>query len=190
MSESKNSTNKTPIYKKWWFWVIIAVFLLAGIGSLGSNQPQTETSESDTNIQESPDSSQPQDSNNSETNKEFLSETDLWRIIMVDTVSKWNDVDEFSLTINENLGGTYQGEYIVIASANYNGPKSGSTDSVLSYCNKIATALDLAKAPVAELMVSWTIPEISNNVSGKCHYHNKDGILVYDGESTGILVNK
>lgn len=33
----KSKSNKKPIFKRWWFWAIIAVFVLACIGSLSNN---------------------------------------------------------------------------------------------------------------------------------------------------------
>jgi hypothetical protein len=35
--EMGDNTNKKPIYKKWWFWVIIGVIIIIGIGSQGSS---------------------------------------------------------------------------------------------------------------------------------------------------------
>ena len=35
------SETKKPIYKKWWFWLIIAIIVFAGIG--GNSNSKTET---------------------------------------------------------------------------------------------------------------------------------------------------
>ncbi len=38
----KNEENKKPFYKKWWFWVIVAIILIGGLGSSGEkNQNET-----------------------------------------------------------------------------------------------------------------------------------------------------
>ena len=45
MKKGKRDENiseaQKPIYKKWWFWLIIAIIVFAGIG--GNSNPKTET---------------------------------------------------------------------------------------------------------------------------------------------------
>lgn len=36
--EKTKDVVKKPIYKKWWFWVIIIIFLVKGLGSTGSDE--------------------------------------------------------------------------------------------------------------------------------------------------------
>lgn len=183
MSEktTEEKTNKVCTYLGY----IIAVGFIIWLGVMmfggqknGAVDNATDDSEIASEADQSSDkSSQPAQSTNAET--------DIRRAVMVDTVSKWDDVDEFSLKINENTPSTYD----VSATANYNGMSANVGDTLTVYCNKIATAIDLSGASVAELEIVWTIPAESSEPAGKCHYHGQDSVLVYDDESSGILAN-
>lgn len=41
LKKSKDLVKK-PIYKKWWFWVIIIMFLVKGLGSMGSTEKTSD----------------------------------------------------------------------------------------------------------------------------------------------------
>lgn len=180
-----------PFYKKTWFNLILLVVAVAVIivgVKIGSQSNTTDT----TSGEEDNNTNIPEDGNKKPSNISQSSNpsTDIRRAIMVDTVSKWDDVDEFSLVIDENTRSTYNGDLVVTATANYNGFSSNAEDTLVSYCNKIATAIDLTSHSVAEFDITWTIPAESSSPIGKCHYHSQDGVLVYDDESNGILTNK
>lgn len=184
--ENKSSTNQ-PLSKKLWFNLALLVFAgaLVFIGcKIGAQSNANKVENEDTSTIESEAKAPATPAQN------VNPDTDIRRVIMVDTVSKWDDVDEFSLHIDENTEKNYTGDRVVNITANYNGISSNLEDALVSYCNKIATAIDLTGHSVAELDIVWTVPAESATPLGECHYHSNDGVLVYDDESNGILTNK
>lgn len=164
----------------------IGALLIAGLliwfGTSATNKVEIKPSQEDPSSMETDITSKPTGSGDAET--------DIRRAIMVDTVAKWQDVDEFSLYVDKNSNTKYQGNYAVNIAANYNGALNNIEDTLTAYCNKIATAIDLTGQSVAELTLSWKVPDMPDDYNGTCHYHNKDGVLVYDNESNGILTVK
>lgn len=56
----KKEKEKKPIYKRWWFWVIIVFIVLGIIGSLEPNEDSTTASDNDnTEVVENTESTQP-----------------------------------------------------------------------------------------------------------------------------------
>lgn len=45
--------NKKPIYKKWWFWVLIIIVVFGIIGGTGGNKPESASKPVDTGSQKS-----------------------------------------------------------------------------------------------------------------------------------------
>lgn len=43
-SRSRTSKHRKPFYKKWWFWLIIAIFLIGGIGNIIDSTNDSERS--------------------------------------------------------------------------------------------------------------------------------------------------
>ncbi len=48
MEKEKGEKVKKPIYKKWWFWVLIAVLVFGGFGGSSSNKDKTEEATTET----------------------------------------------------------------------------------------------------------------------------------------------
>lgn len=64
--------EKKPFYKKWWFWVIIAVLVIGGLGSLASSDESDEKSEKkvvETENKKSEDDSEEKKDENKETDE-------------------------------------------------------------------------------------------------------------------------
>lgn len=191
MSEKTASENKVSVHKKWWFWVIIIFVFIGIIGAVNQTSIDEQDKQTDVTISqmESEDIEEKDEmSGPEEENKITDPKTKIKSVVMTDTISKWDDVDEVSLSINDNLGEAYNGTYIIIISANYSGNSNKLSDTLTTYCNKVATALDSSEESIAEMMISWK--KGGSTTVGKCHYHNKDGLLMYDDDSMGILKNK
>lgn len=44
-TKAKKDSAKTPAYKKWWFWVLVAFLLLVGVGASGAPSDEQRLSE-------------------------------------------------------------------------------------------------------------------------------------------------
>lgn len=183
MSDKAANEKQDKVYTLLGGLVVAGLLIWLGFAMFGGKK--TETADNVPDSSETTDGADQASDKSSQPAKSANPETDIWRAVMVDTVSEWDDVDEFSLKIDENVPNSY----VVSATANYNGISTNTSDALTTYCNKIATAIDLSGASVAELEIVWTIPAESSEPAGKCHYHGQDGVLIYDEGSNGILVN-
>lgn len=185
--EKQSDKKQSKIYD-----ILAAIFVIGVLIWLGSGLFNHGKNETTDNSQDTVSSEEEGDDgdNIKQPTPSTNPDTDIRRVIMVDTVSKWDDVDEFSLRVEENVENKYTGDLVVNITANYRGFSNNPEDTLVSYCNKIATAIELTGHSVAELSIIWTIPAESTAPAGECHYHSNDGVLIYDNESSGILVNK
>lgn len=176
MNKEVSHTNNTPFYKKWWFLVTIVIVLLIGIGSSSSNSSDEPT------MDNSEENSQQSDGE----------QTPKWQLHTAanSQMQQWSDVvDEVNVTVNENLGTEQDDDWIIIISANYNGkttPRSKLADTLQAYCNTMATTLESQKNIVSEFMISWKVPELSDNTMAKCGY-SRDGNTLVLTDSMGLL---
>lgn len=64
--EEKNTKAKKPIFKRWWFWVIIAIVVIGAIGSMGEEDTPNVADKSgevvESNVSKSNDEEQKQES--------------------------------------------------------------------------------------------------------------------------------
>lgn len=93
--------TKNPIYKKWWFWVIIAVVAIGLIGSInGGNESTVINPDSGSSAFKSGDKTE-NDTTDSITDRNTDSETDSIKITVADfsTMSK-ADIENWSTTNN------------------------------------------------------------------------------------------
>lgn len=181
--QSKNSKiDKICTYMAYIFaagfliWLVVAMF----------GGKKNDGGEAEAEPEVSVEASESEENDKSSAQNTGSPDTDIRRSVMVDTVSKWNDIDEFSLRVDDNSDGTYS----VSITANYNGINENLEGALVVYCNKVATAIDLTGHPVTELSLTWTVPIESDEPAGTCHYHSQDGVLIYDDQSNGILTNK
>lgn len=184
MTEQSKNSKQDKIYTYLGALFVCAILIWLGVSMFSGKKNDSGEVEADPEVAEEISESEKNDRSSAQNTGS--PDTDIRRAIMVDTVSKWNDVDEFSLRVDDNSNGTYS----VNITANYNGISENLEDALVVYCNKIATAIDLTGHPVTELSLTWTVPIESDEPAGMCHYHSQDGVLIYDDQSNGILTNK
>lgn len=104
MGEEK-PVAKTPIYKKWWFWTVIAFIVIAGIGSAaGSSYTSDESSDSQSDIGDTA-------TNNSEN--EELAKLNLHpQKVRNDTTGNWRISVVATPTVIDKYAYDYYKEYM------------------------------------------------------------------------------
>lgn len=169
----KETGNTKPFYKAWWFWTIVAVVILAGIGSAGkkdqeNNELSVVSTNTESSIKETSDS--PNEIEVTE-NKEMTTED----IIRARIEEKYRDTDVESITLNEHAGTDVEDDYIALVRLTWNVKNSGKTSKeMLSMYSSDLAATVAEKCPnVQEIAIFWTVPYLNDNA--KCAYERKNG---------------
>jgi|GEM_PF-3590726 len=69
--EENIEKEKKPVYKKWWFWVLVVFLLLGFAGALSDNNSSTQSASTETTKSESTDNPKvPEDTDNATTGKD------------------------------------------------------------------------------------------------------------------------
>ena len=182
MAKEKAGKVKKPIYKKWWFWVIIAVLVLGVFGSGGNDseisspeeateveeQKQEEKQESQEEKQEKQDNKK--DEKQEEEKVEESKNTDLktdegkqaWVQAYFDEyIKSFGTLDH--TTINADAG---EGEgYIMLVYCSFDQKNKAETakSTISTFAQDMAARVGQDLPDVNELCIFWEVPYLNSN---------------------------
>lgn len=142
MNQTKTKVKK-PFYKKWWFWVIIAVIIIGAIGSSGN---ETDTS-SDTGVDTSVSSQQAEEKDiiiksiNDFITKEYSLETG--DSVELSTKIKPKGISKEDIVVNSSDSAIVSITDITVAD-------SGMYTEIKFKCNAVATGASIVKVTSAD----------------------------------------
>lgn len=189
MTKERKNKSKKPIFKKWWFWAIIAIIIMGTAGGNGKSEKDstlspvkttaaTETAE--TEHENEKDSTQlPIETTSvleivaTEHEDEFTSLTEKEQIekILTDKIEEeYTSTVIERITINDNLGTEEKNDYIALVYLTWNQKNSGKTSKEMLrlYSDDLAATLANQNDTVKEIAIFWTVPYL--NDSAKCSY--------------------
>lgn len=157
---------KKPFFKKWWFWVIVAIIIIGLIGGNG----EKETILAETEKEETVTASE-QVTPEATTAPATLTETEQIEKIINDRIAEeYTSTDIEKIIINDNLGTDEDGDYIALVYLIWNVKNSGKTSKEMleTYSSDLAATLAEQNETVKELAIFWTVPYLNDNA--KCSY--------------------
>ena len=177
----KSEKAKKPIFKRWWFWAIVVVFVIGVIGGGGKRDVQPSETANKAPLTETTPTTDV--SETEEPAADVLDNTEepmasIERVIR----SRINDEYTFSnidrITINDDLGTDAEGDYIALVYITWTQKNSGKTSKeVLKlYSDDLAATVAQECENVQELAIFWTVPYL-NNANAKCSYERKNGAM-------------
>ena len=155
---------KKPIFKKWWFWVIIAVVVIGVIGNLGGNSNKTDSGSSNTNSTVST-------SQNSDSSKNDTIANEEAKITVADfsgmdqaSIQSWADTNKVTCKFSEDYSDSVAKGSVVSQSKNAGETvKEGTT---------IKVVISRGKKPSVEYLNALAKAEMYS----KTMYMSKKGI--------------
>lgn len=181
MAKEKTAKVKKPIFKRWWFWVIIVVIVIGIIGGSGSKEASQPTSTPVTTEAPTPaETSALEEDQTSESMEASSSDEPNTPQGIIEQVIRNRIGEEYTyseidrITINDNLGTDATDDYIALVYITWNQKNSGKTSKeVLKlYSDDLAATIGEQCENVQELAIFWTVPYL-NNANAKCAYERK-----------------
>lgn len=195
--EQKNiGKTKKPIYKKWWFWVIIAV-LVIGIGSNANKEENKKTAEKPSTSQSSDNSKKEenntkQDETSQDKDKKEEDKEDLSSVAKEYTIKAGNYVAGIDLPSGSCNIVAVSGNGNLTSSNIYNGGVNEvfGIDDGSGFYNSSFNGLNFPKDTVlstnGNLVVKLTFTEIKSNFKGRTYDENASIELGAGNYTSGV----
>ncbi len=180
MSEEKTASKaptKTPVYKKWWFWVIIVVALIcismAGASSNSDNERLSQNEEINYSYEVG-------------TEKRNIEEAGFRRI-----KENYEDTEIDRVVINDDVGTDNDGDYIVLTYVKWNRQNKEETtkDMLRMYCDDFAASLGNEFSKINEVVMFWDVSYHSDKGTSKCAYERREGGMALS-DKAGLIGDK
>ena len=154
---------KKPVYKRWWFWVIVAVVIIAGLTNTGYKESGAVENTGAAAIAEAADTIMASADEHTATDpKSTIEQTIRDRI-----TDNYADTTIDSITINKNLGTVDDtNDYIALVYLTWSLKNTGPTAKpVLQlYGDDLATTIGESCEDLAEVVVFWNVTYLDANV--------------------------
>lgn len=168
----KSEAEKVPIYKKWWFWIIIAILIIAGIGANSSNNSNNDNTTSE------PDNSQNSEAaHDTDIKLEYPAGNlqDIEKVVRSRVKEKYDDAAITKLQIfDETDNGT--DDYTILVYLDWSKKNKSDTakDMLQTYSSDLAAIMANEREDINNINIYWKIPYLVENGekvgNGECYW--------------------